>query len=87
MGGASMAQQATPEPALGDRLTVQGVRETQGDAVECPKIRTDDGRVIAISYLPSSIAIGDRVEVTGVMANKPTCLGPVLRADETRPLN
>jgi hypothetical protein len=34
--------------------------------------------VIGVSYLPSTLAIGERVTVTGVMGTMATCLGPVL---------
>lgn len=64
------------------RLTVTGERVSQADGVECSKIKTDDGQVVAVSYLAPSIAIGDRVTVTGVMAHMPTCLGPVLKVED-----
>lgn len=70
-----------------ERLTITGVRLTQGDAVNCAQVRTDEGAVYSVSYLAPSIAIGDRVEVTGFMANITTCLGPVLYAEEVRRLS
>jgi len=69
-----------------ERLTITGVRLTQGDAVNCAQVRTDEGTVYSVSYLAPSIAIGDRVEVTGFMANITTCRGPVLYAEEVRHL-
>lgn len=33
--------------------------------VECPAIRTEDGRVVALSSLPGPFQLGDRVRVTG----------------------
>ena len=33
--------------------------------VECPAILTDDGRQIALSHLPASFKLGDRVTVSG----------------------
>lgn len=69
-----------------EKLTVSGVRLTKGNAVDCPQIRTDDGRTISVSYLAPAIAIGDRVEVTGFMVNKATCRGPVLNAESVRQL-
>lgn len=68
------------------KMMVQGVRLTQGNAVDCPQIQTDDGRTLAVSYLAPSIAIGQRVEVTGFMANMTTCRGPVLYAEEVKQL-
>jgi hypothetical protein len=64
------------------RITVTGIRITKGTAVDCPQIRTDDGRIYSISYLAPSVAVGDRVEVTGMMANSATCSGPVLNAEK-----
>ncbi len=64
------------------KMTVQGVRMTEGNAVDCPQIQTDDGRTLGVSYLAPSIAIGQRVEVTGFMANMTTCRGPVLYVEE-----
>lgn len=67
-----------------DRITVSGARISMGDGVDCPKIRADDGTETAISYLAPSIAIGDRVEVTGFMAVSTKCRGRVLVAEEVR---
>ncbi|MBR0555866.1 hypothetical protein J5J10_09260 [Ciceribacter sp. L1K23] len=61
--------------------TVTGVRETMGNAVECPRLRTDDGRSVFIFRLPPDVAIGSRVKVTGVFVHPTTCIGPALRAD------
>jgi hypothetical protein len=66
------------------RLTVTGVRVTQGNAVDCPQIKTADGSIVPVSYLSPSIAIGDKVEVTGYMAVTTKCRGKVLYAEETR---
>jgi hypothetical protein len=63
------------------RITITGERASKGNAVDCPTIRTDDGQVYSISYLAPSIAIGDRVTVTGVIVHSATCRGPVLRAE------
>lgn len=65
-----------------ERITIVGVRITQGDAVECPRVRSDDGSTHGISYLAPSIAIGDRVSVTGYMAITVGCRGPVLYAEK-----
>lgn len=69
------------------QLTVTGERVSMANGVECTKIRTDDGEEVAVSYLAPSIAIGARVTVTGVMANMPTCLGPVLRVQSVEVLS
>ncbi len=68
------------------RLTIVGMRMTQGNAVDCPEVKTDDGRTVPVSYLAPSIAIGDRVEVTGFMTVTTKCRGKVLYAEEVRPL-
>jgi hypothetical protein len=79
-------REAAPAPAA-DRqiLTISGVRLTQGNAVDCPQVRTADGGIVPVSYLAPSIAIGDRVEVTGFMAVTTSCRGKVLYTEETRP--
>ena len=76
------------EPALTSnsqqRLTVTGVRLTKGNAVDCPQIKTEDGTIVPVSYLAPSIAIGERVEVTGYMAVTTSCRGRVLYVEEAR---
>jgi hypothetical protein len=57
-----------------------------GGAVDCPQVRADDGKIYAVSYLAPTVAIGDRIEVTGFMAYITTCRGHVLYAEEVRPL-
>lgn len=61
--------------------TAIGLRETMGNAVECPRLKTDDGRSIFIFRLPAEIKLGTRLKVTGVFVNPTTCMGPALRAD------
>lgn len=63
------------------QLTVTGVRTTQGNAVECPMLRTEDGRDMPVHGLPATIGIGDRVRITGTMVNPTTCLGPALNVE------
>lgn len=65
----------------GTRATISGTRVTQGDAVECPRIRDEAGRLHAVSYLSPSVAIGDRVTVSGVYAVTTRCLGLVLAVE------
>lgn len=64
------------------RLTVVGTRITQGNAVDCPHIRGEDGTVTAVSYLAPSIAIGTRIKVTGFLAHVTHCRGEVLNVEE-----
>ena len=79
---------AGAQSAAGEaRLTIIGVRATEGNGVDCPQVKTDDGRSVPVSYLAPSIAIGDRVEVTGFMAVMTTCRGKVLYAEEVRALD
>lgn len=73
-----------PVQANSEKITVNGVRISMGDGVECPRIRSDDGSETPVSYLAPSIAIGDRVEVTGFMAVITTCRGQVLYVEEVR---
>lgn len=64
--------------AGGDVLTVTGVRATAGDAVECPRLVDDAGRLHPVSWLPPQVAIGDRVTVRGRLAITTGCRGVVL---------
>lgn len=61
-----------------DAITLTGVRETRGDAVDCPKLRADDGTLHPVARLPADVAIGDRVSVTGSYGITTTCKGQVL---------
>jgi hypothetical protein len=75
------SESASPSKA---RITLTGVRLTQGNAVECPQIRDDAGAVHAVSYLSPRIAIGARVSVTGFYGVTTSCLGRVLVVQEER---
>ncbi len=70
MGGAAQEQQGY--------ASLVGVRVSQGDAVNCPEIRTDDGALHPVSALGSDIAIGDRVAVSGTFGISTRCIGEVL---------
>lgn len=51
--------------------------------VECPAILTDDGRQVALSYLPSRFRLGDRVTVRGSgYAGWASCQQTVLVVEE-----
>jgi hypothetical protein len=76
----------TMQAANQEKITIQGIRTTIGNAVDCPQVRTDDGQSVPVSYLAPSVAIGDRVEVTGFMAVTTSCKGKVLYAEEVREL-
>ena len=69
-------------PAAQSRITITGTRLTRGNAVDCPTLRGDDGRIHSVSHLHSSIAIGDRVSVTGHYAVTVRCVGEVLFVEE-----
>lgn len=66
------------QPTTIGAITLTGVRETKGDAVDCPKLRTDDGVLHPVARLPADVAIGDRVSVTGSYGITTTCNGQVL---------
>lgn len=68
---------------LGDRITVEGVRVTYADGVDCSRIEADDGRLYAVSYLEPSITIGERVAVSGVIAGITSCRGQVINVEST----
>jgi hypothetical protein len=69
-----------------ERVSISGVRLTTGSAVQCPQVRADDGMIYPVSSLPSDVAIGGRVRVSGFMAYVTTCTGPVLYAEDIVPL-
>ena len=73
---AASAQPAGATLFEGVRLT--GERITQGNAVDCPQIRDDSGKLHAVSYLSPAIEIGDRVTVSGVYGVSTRCVGTVL---------
>jgi len=53
--------------------------------VTCPAIRTDDGREVALSYLPSAFGPGSRVTVRGSgYGASATCQREVLIVREVR---
>lgn len=72
------------ESRRGAILDVTGVRITQGDAVDCPRIRDSAGRIFGVSHLPPDIAIGDRVAVRGRYAVVTTCLGEVIQVERVQ---
>jgi hypothetical protein len=86
MANPSKSGSQTMQVAANEKLTIQGVRLTMGDGVDCPKVRADDGAVTSVSYLAPSIEIGQRVEVSGFIAVMTTCRGRVLYAEEVRAL-
>lgn len=63
-------------------VEISGVRITQGDAVECPTIQDDAGRIHPVSYLSPAIPIGGRVSVRGFYAVTTKCLGTVLVVED-----
>lgn len=69
-------------PTPGESLTVVGVRLTQGDGVNCPEVSVDGGGSISVYGLAASVAIGDRVRISGTMAPVASCAGLVLVAKD-----
>lgn len=66
---------ARPQPS--ERLTVTGTIVSGG--VECPLLRSDDGRRFSLSGDLGGFGRGDRVEVTGRLADVSICMqGPTL---------
>jgi hypothetical protein len=63
-------------------VEVTGARLSLGNAVSCPTIRADDGTVHAVSYLPPSVAVGERVTVRGAYAVTTRCVGRVIVVEE-----
>ena len=79
------SQSAVDPAATAERVTVTGVRITEGGAVDCPTIRDDAGAVHPVSYLSPRIAVGDRVIVSDFYAVTTTCRGRVIVIEEERP--
>lgn len=77
---AAQEHDMTAQPISGKagRITVSGIRETEGNAVDCPQIRADDGTLHSVSFLSAAIAIGGRVAVEGVYGISTRCRGQVL---------
>ncbi|WP_206455781.1 hypothetical protein [Aurantimonas marina] len=69
-----------------ERVTVTGTYATRGDGVECPKIRTDGGELVGVSYVATDVPLGARVEISGYYVNMTTCRGPVVYAEQLRKL-
>lgn len=64
--------------ATTDTVRLTGERITQGNAVDCPQIRDDSGKVHSVSYLSPAVEIGGRVTVSGVYGVSTRCVGTVL---------
>lgn len=80
-------RQARGNGVVGEqRFTIVGVRLTIGNAVECPQVRAEDGEIYNVSYLAPTIAVGDRIRITGFWAITTTCVGRVMYAEEVHPL-
>lgn len=60
------------------RTALTGVRISEGNAVVCAEIRTDDGVLHPVSGLTGAVAIGDRITVTGTYGVTTSCMGRVL---------
>ena len=65
-------------------ISVTGVRVTQGDAVDCPRLRDAEGVLHAVSHLSPRVAIGALVEVTGSYQVTTRCVGRVIAVREER---
>lgn len=59
-------------------VTLTGTRASQGNAVDCPEIRTDDGQLHPVKGLAADIELGARITVTGHYGISTTCRGEVL---------
>lgn len=59
-------------------VTLTGTRVSMGNAVDCPEIRTDDGKLHPVKGLTAEVALGDRITVTGEYGVATTCRGQVL---------
>ena len=67
----------TSKPSL-PLTEVAGTFVSRGNAVDCPQIRQNDGRLQPVIGLSNSIVPGDRVRVSGRYGISTRCLGEVL---------
>ncbi|WP_225028949.1 hypothetical protein [Xinfangfangia pollutisoli] len=67
-------------------VTLTGTRVSMGNAVDCPEIRTDDGKLHPVKGLTAEVALGDRITVTGEYGVATTCRGQVLIVAELKRL-
>lgn len=82
---APMKDDPVTVPTAPDTIRITGIRATQGNAVDCPTIRDDAGRLHPVSYLSTGLAIGDRVTVSGAYGIITTCRGTVLVVAQEHP--
>jgi hypothetical protein len=73
--------QAEDPAGASERLTVTGV--LTGEGVECPVLRADDGRLYALLGDIGEAAPGDRLRVTGRVAEMSICMQGTALAVET----
>lgn len=66
------------DPATQGSITISGVRLTKGNAVNCPEILADDGKVYPVKGLSPDIALGQRVTITGVWGVATSCNGRII---------
>ena len=71
-------QQDAGRPADADLVTLTGTRASQGNAVLCPEIRTDDGQLHPVVGLSAAVELGARITVTGHYGVSTTCRGQAL---------
>lgn len=69
---------AAPINKPAGQAEIVGVRATLGNAVDCPTIQDDVGKIHAVSFLSAAIPLGGRVSVSGFYAVSTRCNGTVL---------
>ncbi len=77
-----MPRNSETDKSSAERFSIVGTRLTEGNAVDCPQIQSDDGSIHTVSYLSPAVAIGSRVSVRGFYAITTRCLGEVLVVEE-----
>ncbi len=78
---------AADEPAAGSEVAVTGMLTDEG--VECPALRSDDGRLYTLSSRDiGSFHSGDRVRVEGTVAAVSVCMqGTTIAVATIEPAN
>ena len=67
---------ATPRSSKGQQISIVGRISAQ--ALECPALKADDGRIFSLYGRTSHLKSGDRVRITGRLGGSPICPHPLI---------
>ena len=85
--GKVLKEGSNPLEALapGTVVTIEGKRISRANGVLCSRVETDDGQLYPVDGLPSTIALGERLRISGEVVLPTTCMGPALLASTLGP--